>query len=166
MALATSLDPRRHASQSGWKPEEAIGFSSEGGIFGLKFSDPLEPSVADHGVTEEEWAHANALLRTSWSPFSKLPTIRVIEELNTSLFARKGLVAVYAEHGAAQKAMTIYSEERFADLFPEVLLEAEQHQPKVTGAVPTSTPPPRTLTLSLAVQTRCSCTVSLASSPE
>ena len=104
MHLGASLDPRRHASQSGGKPEAAVGFSSEGGLFGIKFTDPLEESLAAMGVTQEEWDDANQLLRASWAPFSKRPTIDAIEEINTALFAKKGLVAVYAEHGLAQKA--------------------------------------------------------------
>jgi len=115
---STSMDPRRFVRDPsrGGKPVDAIGFSSEGPMLAKKFSDPLDPELEAAGMTEAEWAWANQSLRLSWSAFSKAPTMRTIEELQQSLFAPKDLVAVFAEYGMGQKAMTIYTRVAFQNV--------------------------------------------------
>mmetsp|Transcript_24476 Transcript_24476/g.60727 ORF Transcript_24476/g.60727 Transcript_24476/m.60727 type:complete len:576 (-) Transcript_24476:168-1895(-) len=128
LRLGHVLNPRSHVrnSQRGGKPRGALGYCSEGPPFGKKFVEPLDPMLEAYSVTREEWESATAALRRSWSALSREPTIKQIEALNYSLFGPKRLVAVYAEYGMGQKAMTVYSEQVFAIEFPEAAEDAVQ----------------------------------------
>ena len=105
------------SSGSGGKPDNAVGFISEGSPFKTRFLEELDPKLAVMGVTAEEWSGVQEQLREAYGIF-KSGFKAAIERLNESLFVGKGCIAVYAEYGKGQKAMTVYAEEVW-DSLPE-----------------------------------------------
>eukprot|EP00931_Biecheleriopsis_adriatica_P067019 TRINITY_DN41226_c0_g1_i1.p1 TRINITY_DN41226_c0_g1~~TRINITY_DN41226_c0_g1_i1.p1 ORF type:complete len:241 (+),score=60.87 TRINITY_DN41226_c0_g1_i1:46-768(+) len=114
------------SSACGGKPEKAVGYVDEGSPLGTRWTAPLDPQLAEYGVTEEEWEDATGKLRAAWS---KKP---VITELNETLFTGKGLVAFYAEYGKGQKAMTIYPQAVMKEL--EIALAPARSHVKSSGS--------------------------------
>jgi len=108
-------------SGSGGRPDNAVGFTCEG-TFALRkknrFLEELDPDLAEQGVTAEEWQEVRETLTEAWGAIFKKQFRDAIEELNEKMFAPKNCVAIYAEYGKGQAAMTIYTKEVF-DSFPE-----------------------------------------------
>ena len=110
----------RHVKSSadGGKPDNAIGYASEGNLAAVgnkenMFTEPLDPALREKGVTEEDWRMVQTTLRERWHLMGTGDFEKAIAELDESLFFQKGCVAVYAEYGAkgGQKAITIYTRE-------------------------------------------------------
>lgn len=106
------------SSANGGKPDNAVGFLSEGNLALFKeseskFVEPLDPQLKELGVTVEDWELVQNRLRESWHLVGSKNFKNVIEELNKELFSKYGCVAVYAEYGGkgGQKAMTVYTQE-------------------------------------------------------
>jgi hypothetical protein len=124
---SASWGNRHCATQSrGGKPDNAVGFASEGN-FAIakkdheKFVEPLDAQLMALGVTDTEWASAVGKLREAHSAVGGGSNFKAaIEQLNTTLFNAKGCHAVYAEYGGkgGQKAMTVYTKEVW-DSLPE-----------------------------------------------
>ena len=105
------------SSASGGKPDNAVGFISEGSPFKTRFLEELDPESAAIGVTADEWSGVQEQLREAYG-ITKSGLKAAIESLNESLFTAKGCIAVYAEFGKGQKAMTVYTKEVW-DSLPE-----------------------------------------------
>ena len=106
------------SSANGGKPENAVGFASEGNMALFKdkssrFSEPLDPQLEKLGISEEDWRMVQNKLRNRWRQMGNKDFKEAINELNEELFFKNGCVAVYAEYGVkgGQKAMTIYTQE-------------------------------------------------------
>ena len=97
------------SSANGGKPDNAVGFISEGSPFKTRFVEELDPELAAMGVTAEEWAGVQTTLRESYGVIIKKGFKKAITTLNESLFIPKGCFAVYAEYGKGQQAVTIYT---------------------------------------------------------
>lgn len=118
----------RHVASScrGGCPGNAIGYTQEGdcAIFKSKrslFLESLNPRLAAHGITEEDWDRVIEELRDAWASnrfFIKFKLMKKIKELNVTFFHRHECHAVYAEYGpkGGQAAMTIYSMEAWKRL--------------------------------------------------
>jgi hypothetical protein len=103
------------SSSGGGKPDNAVGFASEGNLAILKgasekFTEPLDPQLKALGVSEEEWASAINKLRDAHKAVGGGGKFKEeIEQLNTTLFSGKGCKAVYAEYGGGNPyGQTVY----------------------------------------------------------
>jgi hypothetical protein len=105
------------SARTGGKPDKAVGFISEGSPFKTRFLEELDPELAAMGVSAEEWSTVQMKLREAYG-IAKSKLKAAIESLNESLFTAKGCIAVYAEYGMGQKAMTVYTQEAW-DSLPE-----------------------------------------------
>ncbi|AZQ65085.1 hypothetical protein EI427_22990 [Flammeovirga pectinis] len=112
------------SSSKGGKPENAIGYISEGNLAAFSdkdslFLEALTPELKALGITTSEWEGIQNKLRTSWTLTKKSTFKKAIDELNKEVFSNHNCIAVYAEYGGkgGQKAMTVYSKETW-DLLP------------------------------------------------
>lgn len=113
------------SSANGGKPENAVGFASEGNVAVLKsssskFAEALDQQLKAMGISEEDWQMVQTKLRDRWHLMGSKDFKKAIDELNEDLFFKKGCVAVYAEYGpkGGQKAMTVFTQTVW-DALPE-----------------------------------------------
>ncbi|MBB6462638.1 hypothetical protein [Flammeovirga kamogawensis] len=106
------------SSSKGGKPDNAVGYLSEGNLAAFSdkdslFLEDLTPDLEDLGITTSEWESIQNKLRTCWTLTKKAAFKKAIDELNNEIFSNHNCVAVYAEYGGkgGQKAMTVYSKE-------------------------------------------------------
>ena len=111
------------SSDKGGKPDNAVGFVSEGNLafFSNKdslFLEDLDPDLEAMGVTKEDWSGVQNKLRDRWTLLDNADFKKAIDELNQDLFFKHDCIAVYAEYGGkgGQKAMTIYTKEVWKSL--------------------------------------------------
>merc|ERR1719499_1080154 len=113
-------------SASGGRPENAVGFLSEGNFAVGKskenrFAETYEEQalqLGTCGVTKEDWEIIRSRLQNKWKVVFKGDFKKEIQKLNDEVFVPKGLRAVYAEYGAkgGQAAVTIYTQEQWDKL--------------------------------------------------
>merc|ERR1711879_137284 len=97
----------RHVADGGkgGRPENAVGYLSEGDMAAVKGGQFAETfaeqalQLGSSGLTEEEWAQIQERLRTAWGRFSKKNYCAEIKKIDEEILKPKGLTGVYAEYG-------------------------------------------------------------------